>query len=512
MLSIEELYSSYYERLSEFYPTGDIYLSLWNSDGMCCEVGNLQLGKEKCNCASISKLFAFLAFGVIEKQNLISIDTTVGEMIPELRLYFSGENMANNITVGMLLRHSSGLPQFATKGNIFIPENDLREHIFSLDKSELLFVPGSDSCYSNLNYDLLSYILELVFACSYEKILSDYVFSIIPEKVNYGFTINNKSQAASLGMEISLYSLMYVVSKAFGSLQDYFFSEHILREYSNYIRLADKQRYGQGLCCKVFMNNGIPCCCVTGQFFDKYICLEWNSEKNVFHLFFAKRCSEKLIHYYHENDLFCRVLDTEWPLKFDAPQLMEERAYNYLIQERLRQFVRYVSCDNQILLLLRQNNSVIVFHNMHFVGEFELNLGDLIEKDLLIKSIECDNEEKLLVVFNGEVRYYYKDYASLGEDNTFCRYEPIISECVDYEERFMLRFLRNNRSVYISLTNEELVINNLIHYRKHNGKYYSSAGAVAFVKGDEIYVNNLAFIQKNKCDFEIRMIKDIVRI
>lgn len=512
MLTIKALYSSYYERLSKHYPACDIYLSLWNSEGMYCEAGDCRIGKEKCNCASVSKLFAFLAFGIAEKRQLISVDTTVGEMIPELRLYYSEENMTNSITIEMLLRHSSGLPQFAMVGNVFIPENDLKQHIFSLDESELLFKPGCDSCYSNLNYDLLSYILELVFECSYERILSDYVFSVFLEKPYYGFSVNNKSQTASMGMELSPHSLMYTVSKAFGSLQEQFFSEHIRQVYSHYVQLDDNQNYGQGLCCKVFIINGIPCCYVTGQFLDKYICLAWNSEKDIYHLFFATKCSKGLINYYHENDLFCRLLDPEWPLKFDVSKLKEEQERYYSVQDRLRLFERYVSCDNQILEILKRNNSVIVFHNMHFVGEYNLDFGDLIEEKLLFKHIECNNDERLLVILNGEVRYYYKDYVSFGDDYAFCQYEPIISECVDPMERFLLRFLRNSSSMFISFTDEELVINSLIHYRQHNGKYYSSAGAVAFAKGDEIYINNLALTKKNKRDFEIGMIKNVVRI
>jgi len=512
MLTIKELYSSYYDRLSEYYPTCDIYLSLWNSDGMYCEAGNCRIGKEKCSCASVSKLFVFLAFGIAEKQQLISVDTTVGKMIPELRLYYSGENMANSITIGMLLRHSSGLPQFATVGNVFIPENDLKQHIFSLDESELLFDPGCDSCYSNLNYDLLSYILELVFECPYERILSDYVFSMFSEKPNYGFIVNNKSQTASLGMELSPYSLMYTVSKAFGSLQDHFFSEHIRQEYSHYVQLDDNQYYGQGLCCKVFMISGIPCCYVTGQFMDRYICLSWNSEKDIYHLFFATKCSKGLINYYHENDLFCRLLVPEWPLNFDVPKQKKEQEQYYSVKDRFKVFERYVSCDNQILEILKRNNSIIVFHNMHFIGNFDLDFGDLIDEEIMIKRIERNNNESLLAVFNGEVRYYYKDYASLGDNNVFYRYEPIISEYVDPMDRFFLRFLRNNTRVFISLTDEELVINNLFHYRRHHGKYYSSAGAVAFVKGDEIYINNLAFAKKIKVNFEIGMIRNIIRI
>ena len=512
MLKIKELYSSYYERLTEYYPTCDIYLSLWNSDGIYCEAGNCQIGKKKCNCASISKLFAFLAFGIAEKRHLISMDTTVGEMIPALRLYYSGENMANSITIEMLLRHSSGLPQFAMVGNVFIPENNLKQHIFSLDESELVFNPGCDSCYSNLNYDLLSYILELVFECPYERVLSNYVFSVFVEKPNYELAVNNKSQAASLGVELSPYSLMYIVSKAFGSLQDYFFSERIRQEYPHYIQLDDSQNYGRGLCCQVFMISGIPCCCLTGQFMDKYICLAWNSEKDIYHLFFSTKCTKGLINYYHENDLFCRLMDPKWPLKFDFPKLKEEQNQNYSVRDRLKLFDRYVSCDNQILEILKRTNSIIVFHNLYFVGEFDLNFGDLIREELSIKRIGHYNDERLLVIINGEVKYYYKDYTSSRDDNVFFRYEPIISEYVDSIDWFLLRFLRSNFSVFMSLTDEELVINNLIHYKKHKGKYYSSAGAVAFVNGDEIYINNLAFAKKDKQNFEIGMIRNVFRI
>ncbi len=511
-MTINGLYSSYYERMLKRYPDCDVYFSLWNSEGMYCEAGNCRIGREKCNCASVSKLFSFLAFGIAEKRQLISVNTTIGEILPALRLYYSGENMTSSITIGMLLRHSSGLPQFATIGNIFVPENDLKQHVFSLDESELLFKPGCDSCYSNLNYDLLAYILELVFECSYESILNNYVFSVFLEKPDYGFIINNKSQIASMGMEISPYSLMYMVSKAFGSLQEHFFSEYIRQVYSHYVKLDDHQNYGQGLCCKVFMINDIPCCCITGLFLDEYICLTWNSEKDIYHLFFAKKCPKGLLNFYHKNDLFCKLLIHEWQLQFDVTGSIDTLVPYISVQDRFSVFERYVSCDNQILEILKRNNLVTVFHNMHFVGKYAVDHGDLIGNEILIRRLKCNNDEVLLVIFNGEVKYYYKDYVSLEDNEKFYQYEPIISECTAPVERLLLRFLKNKSRMFISFTDKELVINGLIHYRKHNGKYYSSASAVAVIKGDEIYINNLAFKKKNKCDFDVGMIGNVVRI
>lgn len=210
--------------------------------------------------------------------------------------------------------------------------------------------------------------------------------------------------------------------------------------------------------------------------------------------------------------MFCKLLICEWQLHFDVTGVTDTQVPYNSLRNRFSIFERYVSCDNQILEILKRNNLVTVFHNMHFVGEYTLDYGDLIGNEILIRYLKCNNDEVLLVIFNGEAKYYYKDYVSLEDNEKFYQYELIISECNSPVERLLLRFLKNKSRMFISFTDKELVINGLIHYRKHNGKYYSSASAVAVIKDDEIYINNLAFKKKNKCDFDVGMIENVVRI
>ena len=504
MNTIEKLYSECYSELTEHFPNSAVYLTLWNSSGLLYESDNSQMGDNICNCASISKLFTFLAFGIAEKRNLIHLNTSIASVIPSLKLFLVEKEMSDYITMEMLLRHSSGIPQFAPEGSIFLPNESIEQHVFSLNGTELLFYPGTDTCYSNLNFDLLAFILEQVFDCTYEEIVRKEVISLISGETEVQFISTNKSQLASLGIELSPKTLIRIASKAFGELHDKFFSERIWKVYNQFVKLDTLQEYGRGLCCEVFMINDMPYCCITGQFLDKYFYLSWNSEKDVFHLLYVRTSYKEFINFYHQNDVFCRVLDSKWPLEYKKVE--GEKIDYHTAKKSMNIAERFVSCDNQVLEIYRKNSNNIVFLNMHFIQEFDSYSSKQLDEKLWV-----NYENKFLTFFNGEIQWYYRDF-NTSVNGDYIQYEPVISNDFDSTNRLLIRLVMHRLKIFISYSDDALCINEQIHFKKYKDKYYSAAGAVAVVDNEYIYINNLKFIKKSNSHFESEKINNIVRI
>ena len=119
---------------------------------------------ERFRAGSILKIaVATAVLQLVEKREL-SLDETLTDLVPAaLASRFPD---AHSITVRMLLRHTSGIPEFAT------PEFDAEvvadpTHVWTFDEffdraleRPPLFAPGAGWAYSNTNYILLGTILE----------------------------------------------------------------------------------------------------------------------------------------------------------------------------------------------------------------------------------------------------------------------------------------------------------------------------------------------------------------
>ncbi|MEG1838587.1 MAG: serine hydrolase domain-containing protein [Bacteroidaceae bacterium] len=115
---------------------------------------------------SISKSFtSTMIFQAIEKGKL-TLSTTLDKYFPTIK-------NADSITIDYLLSHRSGIHNF-TDNNFpsWSTETKTRSELLKIiEDGGSDFAPNSKAQYSNSNYVLLSYILEIIYNKSYSKIL-----------------------------------------------------------------------------------------------------------------------------------------------------------------------------------------------------------------------------------------------------------------------------------------------------------------------------------------------------
>ncbi len=108
--------------------------------------------------ASIGKLYHAVAITKLVSNKQLSLDRTVADYFPELagRIEY-----ADKITVGMLVRHRSGIPNYTNMPEFWMDPPKNREDVLAMVLDQPAnFMPGADYEYSNTNYLLLSQLIE----------------------------------------------------------------------------------------------------------------------------------------------------------------------------------------------------------------------------------------------------------------------------------------------------------------------------------------------------------------
>jgi len=125
--------------------------------------------------ASISKLFTASAVMQLIDKKLISIDSKVVDVLPELN--YSDERI-KEITIKHLLNHTLGLPDidnYHWKSN-HQHKNSLQDYILGLNLN-VTSEPTDEYRYSNLGYDILGYVIEKVSGVTFEKYVKDHILN-----------------------------------------------------------------------------------------------------------------------------------------------------------------------------------------------------------------------------------------------------------------------------------------------------------------------------------------------
>lgn len=138
---------------------------------------------------SISKLFtATMIFQLIE-EGKIKLSMT-------LDTYFPNLPNANQITIGNLLNHRSGLHDFTRDSdytNWMTQPKSHDEMVTIISKRKVDFEPNEKASYSNPNYIILGYIIEKICKEPYSKVLYERISSKIGlTNTYYGGKINPK--------------------------------------------------------------------------------------------------------------------------------------------------------------------------------------------------------------------------------------------------------------------------------------------------------------------------------
>ncbi|MFX0151047.1 MAG: serine hydrolase domain-containing protein [Candidatus Hodarchaeota archaeon] len=134
--------------------------------------------------ASISKTFVATAVLQLYDKGLINLDDSINDYLPYIVRHPDYPNQ--NITFKQLLSHTSGLVgAHATLGSLLLNKSlsfpDILYDVLNENGSYystdfFVTAPGTTYIYTNLGFDLLAYLVQLISNQSYEEYLNEYIF------------------------------------------------------------------------------------------------------------------------------------------------------------------------------------------------------------------------------------------------------------------------------------------------------------------------------------------------
>ncbi|HYF39649.1 MAG TPA: serine hydrolase domain-containing protein [Gemmatimonadales bacterium] len=137
------------------------------------ELGVPNSGFSRFQIASVTKAFTAAAILLLEERGKLSLSDSVSRHLP-------GYPNGDRIRIEHLLRHTAGIPNLGSGPDWARQERlpHTTEQLVSLFKDlPLEFEPGTQTRYSNSNYNLLTLILEKVSGQSYERFLRDNIWT-----------------------------------------------------------------------------------------------------------------------------------------------------------------------------------------------------------------------------------------------------------------------------------------------------------------------------------------------
>lgn len=151
---------------------------------------------------SITKMYTAALVMKLKERGLIDLDKRITDY-PVIDIE-KNISRANEVTVRMLLNHSSGIPDFTELPEYMVGQfNDplhqpsIPTRLEMLKGKPLQFEPGSDFSYSNSNYLLLQLILEKVSNRPYKDLLNDEI--LIPLQLGHTWYDLSEQQTVQLG-------------------------------------------------------------------------------------------------------------------------------------------------------------------------------------------------------------------------------------------------------------------------------------------------------------------------
>ena len=148
--------------------------------------------------ASSTKSFTAALLGIIESNNFLYLKEKPSYYITKLQFY--NDKMNNNITIGDLLSHKSGIGNLDGSFVLFPPKSkieSIKRFKFLKPNSEI----KNSFSYSNVSYGLASRVLEEVTKESWERNLKDKIFDPL--------NMNKTTTSISLMQKTNNYSLGY---------------------------------------------------------------------------------------------------------------------------------------------------------------------------------------------------------------------------------------------------------------------------------------------------------------
>lgn len=122
---------------------------------------------------SLTKSFTAVTVMKLVDKGKLNLTAPISTYIPNLR-----KNIGQDLTLHLLLKHQSGLPQHLERLASFEDKDVSSDEILAIiNTASLAFVPGTQYQYSNLNYHLAAIAIENVTGKTYAQVLQDEIFS-----------------------------------------------------------------------------------------------------------------------------------------------------------------------------------------------------------------------------------------------------------------------------------------------------------------------------------------------
>lgn len=124
---------------------------------------------------SVSKVYVTTAVMQLVEEGKVELDTPITKYIPEFKM---ADERYKEITVRMLMNHTSGIMGTSRTNMILYDDNDMSNHdrlLASLEGQRLKTEPGAYAAYCNDGFGLLELIVEKVSGMSYTDYLEMYV-------------------------------------------------------------------------------------------------------------------------------------------------------------------------------------------------------------------------------------------------------------------------------------------------------------------------------------------------
>ncbi|GAB7089489.1 serine hydrolase [Marinifilum fragile] len=132
----------------------------------------------KFSYASIGKSFTAVAIFQLIQEGKLSLQDPIGKFLPD----YANETARDVITVELLLKHKSGLPNYFHSETYLNTSKDQFRTLESLEKlyenKPLEFKPNEQFAYRNTNYIVLGRIIEVASKMSYEDYIKKHIFSV----------------------------------------------------------------------------------------------------------------------------------------------------------------------------------------------------------------------------------------------------------------------------------------------------------------------------------------------
>lgn len=172
---------------------------------------------------SLSKLIAATGLMQLVEQGKVQLEDKVSDYIAEFNITSSCETIP---CIKDFTTHSSGLDEDLLQLNIFnFPgEEEEMQSVSELAQTQfdknLIFCPGSQIFYSNMNYAIIGHLIEVISGLTYMEYVQQNIFSPLSLKNSYFYFTEQALLNAAMGHEFNGSIMILAIRAALGDEYD----------------------------------------------------------------------------------------------------------------------------------------------------------------------------------------------------------------------------------------------------------------------------------------------------